>query len=274
MVHSSVKEARGSGTSLPHTSNRESAMSNEPKDPIGEVADLVEESATAAVDQAEETVDVAGQQAETTASQAEGAVEQAQDEARKVAKRRLLREAPYAALGLGNVVVETARGVEASSLPERVKRTPPAVVSEVSHLGETPKASYLALAAKGRGAPLPPDVAADAAAPAEAAGQQAKGAAGAAREGVKGTAEQSSSAARSAGGRAKGLIGKARGAVPAAGQADDDAGSETEEELDTGTGRLEDRTVAQLRNRATELGIEGRSGLRKQELIDAIRDAT
>lgn len=252
-------------------------MSNEPKDPIGEVADLAEESATAAVDQAEETVDVAGQQAEATASQAEGAAEQAEDEAGQVAKRQLLREAPYAALGLGSVVVETARGVEASSLPERVKRTPPAVVSEVSHLGETPKASYLALAAKGRGAPLPPDVApaaADAAAPAEEAGRQAKGAAGEAREGVTGTAERSSSAARSAGGRAKGLIGKARGAVPAARRDDDDAGSEAEEQLDTGTGRLEDRTVAQLRNRATELGIEGRSGLRKQELIDAIRDAT
>lgn len=34
---------------------------------------------------------------------------------------------------------------------------------------------------------------------------------------------------------------------------------------------LEDRTVAQLRDRAKELGISGYSGKRKSELIDLIR---
>lgn len=43
----------------------------------------------------------------------------------------------------------------------------------------------------------------------------------------------------------------------------------------SGTGnpntRLEERTVEELRNRARELNIEGRSKMRKAELIDAIR---
>ena len=37
---------------------------------------------------------------------------------------------------------------------------------------------------------------------------------------------------------------------------------------------LEERTVAELRNRAAELGIQGRSNMRKRELITAIRNQT
>lgn len=36
--------------------------------------------------------------------------------------------------------------------------------------------------------------------------------------------------------------------------------------------RLEDRTVQELRNRARQLDITGRSSMRKHELIDAIRE--
>lgn len=35
---------------------------------------------------------------------------------------------------------------------------------------------------------------------------------------------------------------------------------------------LPDRTLAELRDRAKELGIKGRSRMRKQQLIDAIRN--
>jgi hypothetical protein len=37
------------------------------------------------------------------------------------------------------------------------------------------------------------------------------------------------------------------------------------------SGSYDDWTVADLRKRAAELGIEGRSGMRKAELIDALR---
>ena len=50
----------------------------------------------------------------------------------------------------------------------------------------------------------------------------------------------------------------------------------TENRVQGGTGnpytRLEDRTLQELRNRAEELDIEGRSSMDKDELIDAIRD--
>jgi hypothetical protein len=50
---------------------------------------------------------------------------------------------------------------------------------------------------------------------------------------------------------------------------------ETPEKRTQGTGnpnsRLEERTVEELRNRAAELDIRGRSRMRKAELIDAIR---
>lgn len=39
------------------------------------------------------------------------------------------------------------------------------------------------------------------------------------------------------------------------------------------SGRYEDWTVPQLRDRAREIGIDGRSAMRKAELIDALRDS-
>lgn len=42
--------------------------------------------------------------------------------------------------------------------------------------------------------------------------------------------------------------------------------------LDHDSTRLEDRTKEQLCNEAKRIGVEGRSGMSKDELIDAIRD--
>ncbi|MGH7572381.1 MAG: Rho termination factor N-terminal domain-containing protein [Gemmatimonadota bacterium] len=51
----------------------------------------------------------------------------------------------------------------------------------------------------------------------------------------------------------------------------------TENETPGGTGnpntRLEDRSLQELRNRAEELDVEGRSTMDKDELIEAIRDS-
>ena len=50
----------------------------------------------------------------------------------------------------------------------------------------------------------------------------------------------------------------------------------TENRTPGGTGnpntRLEDRSIQELRNRAEELDIEGRSSMDKEELVEAIRD--
>lgn len=50
----------------------------------------------------------------------------------------------------------------------------------------------------------------------------------------------------------------------------------TKNKSSSGTGNptrsLEDRTVDELRNRAAQLDIEGRSGMTKKELVSAIRD--
>ena len=42
--------------------------------------------------------------------------------------------------------------------------------------------------------------------------------------------------------------------------------------LDHNATPMEDRTVADLRKEAAEIGIDGRSAMKKAELIDAIRD--
>jgi uncharacterized protein YjbJ (UPF0337 family) len=290
-----------------------------------------------------EATDLAKSTANGAESQAREAVEQVQDEARDLAVRTAIREAPYAAIGLGDLLVETARDVEASSLPQRLLHTPVAVVSRVSNLGTDPKVTYLMLAARGHGLRLQATGGQATSAVEEhtkATAEHAQEAATATRDGAQEVAERTGAAAEATGGRAKALLGKAKGAAtrrPKTDETQDDASpAPTEEEpestadtengeaaertgaaeatggrtkallgkakgaatrrpkttdkqdddaarsssendgstADTGTGALENRTVTQLRNRARELDIEGRTSMKKQELVQAIRDAT
>jgi hypothetical protein len=94
-------------------------------------------------------------QAESAKHQTADAVSKGKQEverkAREMGVRGMLREVPYAGLGLGRVVIDAVREVEATSLPERVRQTPGAVVGRVSKQGPNLKIGYLTLAARGRG---------------------------------------------------------------------------------------------------------------------------
>lgn len=106
-----------------------------------------------------------------------------------------------------------------------------------------------------------------------------------ARRGARETAEQGRQAAKATTEdtreRSKGAASQVKGAATSAStaaEAQTEAARATAEkagaEADTGSGSLEERTVEQLRARAAELDIDGRSGMKKQELVEAIREAT
>jgi hypothetical protein len=296
-------------------------------------------------------------QVEGVAAGAEQASEDVKGEARQVAGKHALKELPYAAVGLGDVVADAARRVDATTLAERLRRTPVVVGSKVLDLGANATESYLALVARGRALRL--QAAGEDATEAareqteaviaqaeEAVGQgggvaaatldRAKAAAGKVRDlaarGAKGAGEAAESAAdagaaaggevadaagtasttaadgaQETAGRAAGVLGKVKGAVTRGakrteeetdesdeaesaapgGDADEaeaapkkrrrkkvPAAEAAEDALDTGSGALAGRSLKQLRNRAEQLGIEGRAKMKKDDLVEAIRDAT
>ncbi|WP_052666834.1 Rho termination factor N-terminal domain-containing protein [Nitriliruptor alkaliphilus] len=281
----------------------------------------------------DQVVDVTEKGAAGAAAATQEAADQATGEVRGEVRGKLLREAPYAARGLGKTVAEATREVEAEALPERLRRTPGAVASKVSRLGTDTKSTYVALAARGRGeqvrdagksaATAATDTASAALGGSDEAsdgtGAKAKELGGKVVDSVKhasevagtkatevvgkvkrvatrssaggdeaeqsnadeaggsdttGTASTARGKAKDAAGRVKGAATRtatsARGRTKAAAKKT----GEQAEKLDVGTGPLEKRTVAQLRNRASELGIEGRTTMNKKDLAQAIRDAT
>lgn len=243
-----------------------------------------------------EAPDLAKQQTTEALQNGEETVGRIEDEAREVAGRTMLREAPYAGIGLGHVVAETVRNLDATSLPERLRRAPGAVTSKVGEMGTNVKVSYLALAARGRALRLSStgdELSGEMRRQTKAVGGLAKDTATATRDVASETVvqasdvasetvEQASDTAAATGGRVKGAVGRLRRAAnrttePAGGHEEDVDGpaAETSEvAMGAGTGPLEKRTVAQLRECASELGIEARSSMKKKELIRAIRDAT
>jgi hypothetical protein len=274
-------------------------------------------------DRAAEAADLAGDGAAATSARAEevaGEVGGVGEDAQQRVRARLLKEAPYAAKGLGSVAAQAARDVDAETLAARVRHIPAAVVSRVNRLGVDARTTYLALVARGRGQSLREvgdsvaatvtdqvtNAAESTAEATAAAGEQVTNAAATTTGAAAAAGEQTNrmggrvrgavtSGSRAAAGTAKGFGGKLKRAATRSGKPDEDAEregdaeeavtadgdptsdtgtAETGEELDTGSGPLEERTVAQLRQRAGQLGIGGRAGMRKADLVAAIRDAT
>jgi hypothetical protein len=209
-----------------------------------------------------DVTDLAKGQVEGAATKGREKLEELQDEASEAAGRTMLREAPYAAVGLGKVVTDAARHVDAASLPERLRRAPSAVASRASALGTNAKVAYLALAARGHAARL--QAAGDDAATEVA--EQAQDMVDLTQEGVE---DAATSADEATGGRAKAWFGRVKGAATRSSKNEPEDGAAADD-----ADELEELTVAELRDQASELDIEGRTNMRKQELIAAIRDAT
>lgn len=205
-------------------------------------------------------IDLADGQAQSVATEGREKLEALHDEASEAAGRTMLREAPYAAVGLGKALTDAVREIDAAALPERLKRTPTVIALRASSLGTNAKAVYLTLAARGRAAQL--QAAGDEAI--TKAADQAEEVVDTGREGV----EDATSAAEATGGRARSWLGKVKGAATRSSK------GETRDASNHDSDELEELTVAELRDRASELDIGGRTNMRKQELIEAIREAT
>jgi hypothetical protein len=282
----------------------------------------------------DQVVDVTEKGAAGAVGATQEAADQVTGEVRGEVRGKLIREAPYAARGLGNVVVEATRDVDADGLPERLRRTPGAVASKVGGLGDDAKSTYVALAVRGRGEKLrdagesSATAAGDAASSALGGSEDPTDGGGKAKELGSKVTGAVKHAATLAGTKAMDTVGKVKSATGRSSSDEDDAGDddadgttgsaateegrvsaargkaksaagrvkgaasrtatsargrtkgaateaeEQAEKLDVGSGPFEKRTVTQLRNRASELGIEGRAAMKKKDLVQAIRDAT
>jgi hypothetical protein len=242
-------------------------------------------------------IDVAAEEAEAMAERGRELAEDVASDA-----RLSLKGLGYASVGVGDAGVDGVRALARMSrrLPGHLREAPEAVGTWAKQLGTEFQRGYAHLSERGRrvtGAARRDPRVHEARRRTEAAGSQAKAAATTATDKGAAAASQAKGAATAvrrrgaeaepqvkAAGTATRKRGQeagsaAKGAATSAGRAADAqkeaAGAVAEKlgEADTGSGPLEERTVEQLRNRATELEIEGRSTMKKQELVKAIRDA-
>lgn len=217
-------------------------------DPLRNVVDITKEEARIAAERASETVE----DAELT-----------------------LRDLGYAALGAADLAVETARtlGDVSLQLPQWLRQAPSAAAT-----------GYALLAARGRrltGEIAGDETVAQAQQQTRAAVSQAKGAATTAQKSAETTTakagDQAEKAAATAREQTQQATSSAKGATTSASKAattQAEAARSAAQKVGSGEAEpLEERTVDELRDKASDLDIEGRASMRKQELIDAIRKA-
>jgi hypothetical protein len=248
-------------------------------------------------EQGGQVVDLTKEEARTAAARAEQAVQEA---------GLTLSDVGYAALGVGDVAVEAARSL-GTQLPGLLRRAPSAVSTNL-----TQTYIMLAARGRRLRGQIEVDAAtSEAEEQTKAAVSQAKGAATTTRKGARKAAEQASSGADQAAQQASSSVdeaaeqaektaattrkqaektaattreegekatSRAKGAATSASKAAQkqaDATRSAAEKVGSGAASdpLEEKTVEELRDKASDLEIEGRTNMRKKELIKAIRQA-